>query len=1243
MDKNEFQEECLDARALIYENVKKELLGPGSEDINDDIEHEIITDPPITRYSTGILFPQKMRIGQEVDNRIDFEDNEAPLSDEENELIILKKRIENEENEIIKSKEFIESKDKISTNDYIIKEKNDDDIFNEKISLSNENKPSSMGLTFFAEGNVDKLNIRIKAAKYRKSTLKDCCVKYTGKDFFQGNILEDYVYRENNNLKLKKNLTYKIIREYRENEKINEDNEYRNFLSVLYSLSRQFKGEKNESQAYVREPIPFDETISINLEGAYTTYNVLPKEFNDRNSEKIELNLQVAIYVRTYEEDIKSYTVVLINNEEYGQYERDLKSIFQPEIKILSQDNKGLSFVEIKENNILNDNDIVDEEEKLKLLYTKRKNYAIGHGVSVLQNINDLDSTGELTTSFLPTYIVKGISFDLDNLSKNESDKILSMKNLSDYSELSKDEILCNLNKLVELYDKWIGNLSGEIKILEKKDPKFVKVAKNQINECCICSSRIKKGIKVLESDEKAYLAFQLMNRALMMQRIQGLHSKRERYPEDEKINYPRIDFKKEVLEGDAKWRPFQLAYVLLCLESISNPKCPDRELVDLIWVPTGGGKTEAYLGLTAFTIFLRRLRDKNNNGTTVIMRYTLRLLAAQQFTRASILICACELIRREMTNKLGKEKITIGLWIGSNQTPNTKEKAKKLYEDLTENTSSKNVLNHNKDYYNKFQVLKCPWCGTKLEKDLEIGNDWGYKFTGRYNKIFCTDYECEFCEDEGGLPIEVVDDCIYENPPTLLFGTVDKFAMITWNAGAGNLFGINNKKNNSPELIIQDELHLISGPLGTLVGEYETVIDILCSHNKDNIKPKIIASTATIRRAKQQCNQLYARDVKQFPPSGLYEDDSFFTKEDKNSAGRQYIGIMPTGKTLTTTQVRLMSALINRTAMLEIDYKVKSKYWTLVTYFNTLKELGMTRSLVEVDIQDNINSVSNRLLKLDHARRIFNIKELTSRVSSNEINTTLKDLEIEYRGENSKNKIYPIDLLLASNMISVGVDVSRLNLMMVLQQPKLTSEYIQATSRVGRENPGIIFTLYNPSRSRDKSFYESFYDYHQSFYKYVEPTSVTSFSEAARERMLHSVLVALVRHGVGLNVDDDASNFIEYEDEINIYKEKVINRVEKIMRYDNVLAKTIENELICIKEELDMFCEHWKNIIKDSQGKVKYSNYSIKKKDNDFRYLLKPYGKDRNIQGQPTLQAMRNVDKQGAVKILNFGDDNNE
>lgn len=1203
------QEEFKEAREKIYEEVKKELLGPGSEDIGGDIEHELITDDPISRYSLGILFPREDISKQDTDSTLDIETNEDSR-EEQNGFY------EGEEKDFIKN----------TINDFNVKCNNEVCDIDDKISMANELKPSSMGITFFAKGEVKELAMRIKAAKYRKSILKDCCIKYEGEDYFKDNELSNYIYRDEEYLKLKEPLDYKTIKMHLNEE--NNSSEYKHFISVVYALSRQCKenNKRQRKEGFVREPLPFENIIKIKLDEGN---NILDIENTFKATWDIEMNykLQICVFMRSYKSNIKSYTVVLCNNEEYkGDYNRDMKSIFQPEILISTDDNPNLIFIENRDRNIVNaELDLDEEEESLELLYRNKKNYAIGHGVATKQSVNQHTGLGEIKTSFIPSYEVKGIDFNLDKISKEDSNKILSMKNLSDYSSLNKDEIMKNLRYILDLYNEWIEELKVESKNFEGI---FKRAALKHIHECEICSSRINKGISILEENKNAFLAFGLMNRALFMQRIQSniVEDYKERFPDDEVHPFKDINFKDESYDKGV-WRVFQLAYILMCIESIVDPKSSDRNIVDLIWVPTGGGKTEAYLGLTAFTIFLRRIENSKDNGTTVIMRYTLRLLAAQQFTRASILICACELIRRESEKLLGKDKITIGIWIGSAQTPNTKEQAKKKYKELTDK------YNTNKE--NSFQVLKCPWCGTKLEKIKHNGKylgTWGYYFEGKSHDIFCTDPKCPFGKKKK-LPIEVVDEYIYENPPTLLFGTVDKFAQITWKGESRNLFALNTDNNNkSPELIIQDELHLISGPLGSIVGEYETAVDMLCSEK--GIKPKIIASTATIRRAKEQCNQLYVRDVKQFPPSGLTEDDSFFTKEDKKNPGRLYVGLMPSGKTLTTAQVRLMSALTNRINMLDMNDEIKSEYFTLVGYFNTLKELGMTRSLIGADIQQNIDTVAKRLLYRKYPRKLYNIAELTSRRSSNDINNTLKDLEIGIKDIDKEKRIYPIDVLLSSNMISVGVDISRLNLMMVFQQPKLTSEYIQATSRVGRRHPGIIFTLYNPSRSRDRSHYENFYDYHQSFYKYVEPTSVTSFSEPAVTRMLQSVFIALVRHIVGLNDNKSVMQFDMNDESIIKQIDKILERVRSLLERENESEENIDKQLGEIKDYLEDIGSMWEAKIENND--ILY--YDAKEKPS----LLVPYtnsnNKDINI-----LTSMRNVDGQSTVDIILFEEENHE
>ncbi|RYX87229.1 hypothetical protein EON73_01785 [bacterium] len=496
------------------------------------------------------------------------------------------------------------------------------------------------------------------------------------------------------------------------------------------------------------------------------------------------------------------------------------------------------------------------------------------------------------------------------------------------------------------------------------------------------------------------------------------------------------------------KYRPFQLAFLLLSLKGIIEPESKDRkEIVDLIWFPTGGGKTEAYLGLSAFTIFLKKLKDKTDSGTSILMRYTLRLLTAQQFQRAAALICACEAIRDEFEEELGTDRITIGLWVGE-LTPNKRTDATKIFKRMSQGQEDENA----------FVMLKCPWCGSQMGpvKGTRTPQIKGYKVRkvqDHETVIFkCdNDNECKFSQENFRLPLLVIDEDIYDSPPTLLIGTVDKFAMLPWRPEARALFGFRrNERKTPPELIIQDELHLISGPLGSMVGLYETMIEELCTAG--NIKPKIIASSATISRAKEQINSLYGRGIQNvniFPAQALSAGDSFFAYEEKKSdvaPGRLYVGIFASAlPSHATAQVRVVSALLQSVKSVPVDdEKRRDPYWTLLTYFNSIRELGHAATLIRADITEYLNSIYIRKKITGTDRRFINVdRELTSRVNSSQITDILEELLKEYPKEK-----YPIDVCLSTNMISVGVDIPRLGLMTVIGQPKTTSEYIQATSR---------------------------------------------------------------------------------------------------------------------------------------------------------------------------------------------------
>ena len=335
--------------------------------------------------------------------------------------------------------------------------------------------------------------------------------------------------------------------------------------------------------------------------------------------------------------------------------------------------------------------------------------------------------------------------------------------------------------------------------------------------------------------------------------------------------------------------------------------------------------------------------------------------------------------------------------------------------------------------------------------------------------------------------------------------------------------------------------MHLIAGPLGTMVGLYETMVQTLCNNYNKNkppfiqedssfIPPKIIASSATISRAFEQVQSLYGissrKQLNIFPAQGLDFGNTWFSEEkslelidekgNQEFPGRRYVGVLASGyPSAQTSIVRSYASVLQ--ALKEIENPKNTDqlnfYWTLLGYFNSIRELGGASSLVYGDIRERLSQIQNRELIVKDKRRYINrIEELTSRIASSQIPATLKKLEESFT--TGKNRA--LDICLATNMVATGVDISRLGLMFIHGQPKTTAEYIQASSRVGRklpEGPGIIFTLYSPSKPRDKSQYEQFQGYHSRIYSNVEPTSVTPFSVNAREKGLHAVLFGLIRH----------------------------------------------------------------------------------------------------------------------------------
>ncbi|MHB1009960.1 MAG: helicase-related protein [Propionibacteriaceae bacterium] len=656
------------------------------------------------------------------------------------------------------------------------------------------------------------------------------------------------------------------------------------------------------------------------------------------------------------------------------------------------------------------------------------------------------------------------------------------------------------------------------------------------------------------------------------------------------------------------------MAFILMNLDGLASPESPDRQTADLLWFPTGGGKTEAYLGLIGFTILLRRLRNSGDAGVSVLMRYTLRLLTLQQFERAAGLICALESLRRvEMPDS---KEISLGLWVGQAATPNNLKDARAALRKLERGETVHEG--------NPMQLTRCPWCGADLKPKDYVPRS----FPVERLAIICPTLDCEF---HGGVPAHVIDADVYAARPSLVIGTVDKFAMMAWNASTQHLFSADGKYPK-PDLIVQDELHLISGPLGTMVGLYEIAVDAACSTASS--RPKLIASTATIRRATQQVQSVFARGTRQFPPPGLDADDSFFSVDaDRATTGdRLYVGVMAQGVTHTYLLVRTYAALLQAGRDLDATDDVRDAYWTLMGYFNSLRVLGGAAIQVDDDVPAQMRVIAQR-----HGTRVRTVDqpaELTSRIASSDIPNRLRELAQEYGGEK-----VPLDVVLATNMISVGLDVDRLGLMAVMGQPQATAEYIQATSRVGRSNPGLVVVIYNSTRSRDLSHYESFSSYHRALYRQVEPNSATPFSPRARDRGLHGCLVAFARNTqMTLNPDAAAGSVGDHPEALDPVIEAIVKRAEASRSPDHTDAARTELGRVT-RRQLEELVSAWSSAA--ATGQLKYAGWRtpvgalLVRADATMTDTDKPPTFPVSTPAWATLTSLRDVDAVSSLYII--------
>ena len=837
------------------------------------------------------------------------------------------------------------------------------------------------------------------------------------------------------------------------------------------------------------------------------------------------------------------------------------------------------------------------DEQIAALQYRHDYEFAVGHNIAAVARPDPHDPLicKTIHTAWIPTYEVPRV--DASRIEAVE----LGMEAIAALSDSTT--LQTKLRPLITAYRDW---LKAQENCFPTLSDTHKKTAQQLLHNASIASDRINQGIDLL-SEPKAFKAFTIANKVIAKARRQQLSQETGNPPES--FDPPQ-------------WRPFQLAFILLNLSGIAKPAESDREIVDLLFFPTGGGKTEAYLGLAAFTLVCRRLTHSGieGAGVSIIMRYTLRLLTLDQLERASRLICALEL-ERQQDNTLGEWPFEIGLWVGAGATPNRMGgKGQKNNEGTAYELVTK-FKDNSKRYSSPIPLERCPWCGEKFgSTSFNLSPD----LTNPKNlQVRCDDYDCKFSDQD--LPIVAIDEPLYRRLPCFIIATVDKFAGLPWFGQTGKLFGkvshyqpkegffsaaddnpFGQKLSQGlppPDLIIQDELHLISGPLGTMVGLYETAIDALCSRPTEAklIRPKIIASTATVRRAQTQIQALFNRhQVQIFPPPGPDRHHSFFAETvpaTEKDPGRLYVGVAAQGRSLKVVLLRTYLALLSAAQyQWEQAGGKRNKanpadpYMTLMGYFNALRELGGSRRIVE-------DEVVSQLERYDQRRRIGeeicffskrkiadNPEELTSRVDTNHIAATKRKLSLSFQ-EKEKS----VDVALATNMISVGLDIVRLGLMVILGQPKTAAEYIQSSSRVGRDKnrPGLVVTLMNIHRPRDRSHYERFQYWHQTFYRAVEATSVTPFSSRALDRGLAAVTVALARLGVSpMTPPTGAGNITTHREAIDALVKQISERAGSHCKGDTSLDELARQ----VSDRVTDILDAWDKIQHENQGSLQYN-----------------------------------------------------
>jgi len=735
---------------------------------------------------------------------------------------------------------------------------------------------------------------------------------------------------------------------------------------------------------------------------------------------------------------------------------------------------------------------------------------------------------------------------------------------------------------------------------------------------------RFEQGISLLgiakEEDSKyhiVYRAFKYLNETFLMM------SKKKEKEKEKEYN---------------SWRPFQIVFIVSHLIDIAGQHWVEDfrekngiDKVSVLWFPTGGGKTEAYLALTIFNLFFDRLRRKEG-GMTALFRFPLRILSYQQFQR----VFETLYVAGEVKDKYGLpgKTFSIGHWVGNNQTPNSTSNAewKGDLKKLANGAASDEEMNRIQTKLKR--IHRCPACRGNIKVE------WS-------NNLSTVLHKCADCNKI--MPIYIIDTDIYGYLPSVVVSTVDKVAVLGLQKSFSNILGdvryysptkgyswkeedwedgrtvdLEERRLLRPTLQIQDELHLLKEDLGAYDSHYETMMQTLIEQITGNYSWKVVASTATIQDYNRHASHLYGKEEHlqksiRFPVEGPKYDDSFYScKDEDESVGRYYVGIMGHNKTHINTIVEVIynfHKTVKKLRKLELEDFNRETGLTLLSKKKMEDllddyEIGLNYVLTKRNADQIAESIGSQIADYLNESDLSGINNvmLTGGTEPEQLSTVMDEVEKEYRGKRYDERTTSIT---ATSMISHGVDVDRFNFMTFFGIPRQTAEYIQASSRIGRKSPGISIVVFAPQKERDQSYFRYFSKYHEYLERLVEVPAINRWAKYSINKTFPGILFGFI---------------------LNRYNRSAGRNFYYTNAFKEYVREQDRNDRGRIKREVLDFVK--RSYVADYDDGVMFNEVVNENVENFFEYLNRPRHKElqslmESLFGDKPMRSLRDTEEE--------------